>query len=96
MVAPISRSAAPARLLAEGPGVLGELGLAGGVAPQQAEAVGVLAGHRQHRADGEAAAGRRGSTPATNSSAQPVRHPVEHGPVELLLGVEVAVDDQLG
>jgi len=73
----------------------GELRLARRVLEEQAEPVGLLAGGGQQRGEHEAAP--LGPLDALAPlGRQPVGHLGEHGPVEVLLRVEVAVDDEPG
>ena len=72
-------------------GMVGELGLVRGVQPQKAHPIGIGSGHLEQRPHGEVPTGRPvvfergGETP---------RGVLENGPVEVVLGVEVPVDDQ--
>ena len=73
--------------------VVGELGLAGGVTPEEMEPVRVLAGHCEQRAGSDAPRPLR--VPDHELLGESVEHPLEHRSVQLFLGVEVAVDDEL-
>jgi hypothetical protein len=76
-------------------GVGGEPGLPGGMTPEQGESGRVLAGHREQGPWPQAAVGRFGQF-APQFLAQLLEDLLEDGPVEILFGPEVPVDDQLG
>ncbi len=73
--------------------VVGEPGFVSGVHPEQAEAIGIVAGHDEQRPHDEVAVGRS-LIPGEELVSQADHDPLEHGSVQVLLRPEVPVDDQ--
>src|SRR5262249_56720309 len=72
--------------------VVGDVRLAGGMAPEELDPVRVLPGHREQRTGADAAFAP--GVPDDELLGEAVEHLLEHGPVQLLLPLEVPVHDE--